>query len=170
MKLISLLRRLLMNPEKYARHIGVNIGSHNYIVGNKCWSSEPYLITIGSHCQVAHGVRFITHGGGHVVRKSIPDFDTFGKITVGDWVYIGTNALIMPGVSIGSGSLVAAGSVVTRSIPPAEVWAGVPARRICSVSEYLTRHLPFNTHTAGIPPRQKRKILLSLHDSAFIQK
>lgn len=60
-------------------------------------------------------------GGGGAVRSKYPKFDTFGKVVIGDWVYIGTNALIMPGVTIGNNVLVAAGSVVTKSVPPGVV-------------------------------------------------
>lgn len=68
--------------------------------------------------------------GGNVVRCQIPDFDIFGKITIGDWVYIGNNSLIMPGVTIDNNVLVASGSVVTKSVPAGVVVAGNPARII----------------------------------------
>ena len=45
-------------------------------------------------------------------------------------MWIGTAAIIMSGVTIGKGSIVAAGSVVTKDIPPCEIWGGVPAKRI----------------------------------------
>lgn len=115
--LIERIRKLLMSPYKYAKYIGVNIGENNFIPDKNTWSSEPYLITVGSHCQLTGGVRIFTHGGAQVARRSYPDFDVFGKVVIEDWCYIGTNALIMPGVTIGEGSLVAAGSIVTKSVP-----------------------------------------------------
>ncbi|MCA6046142.1 hypothetical protein KQP74_01455 [Bacteroides thetaiotaomicron] len=51
------------------------------------------------------------------MRVQLPDFDCFGKVTIGDYVYIGKRALIMPGVTLGNHVLVAAGSVVTKSVP-----------------------------------------------------
>ena len=51
-------------------------------------------------------------GGAKVARYKYPKFDVFGKVKIGNNVYIGNNALIMPGVSIGNNVLVAAGSVV----------------------------------------------------------
>lgn len=51
--------------------------------------------------------------GGRAARCQIPDFDCFGKVIIEDWVYIGTGSQILPGVTIGEGSLVAAGSIVT---------------------------------------------------------
>lgn len=53
-------------PEKYARHIGVNIGKH-CLIRTTWWTSEPYLITIGDHVQITDDVSFHTHG--EVVRE-----------------------------------------------------------------------------------------------------
>ena len=83
------------------------IGTDNFIADNFCWSTEPFLVTIGSHCQITAGVKFLTHGGSQAARKYVPDMDTFGKISIGDYVYLGTNSLIMPGVTIGDCVLVA---------------------------------------------------------------
>lgn len=129
-RIIDLWRYLIYSPNKYAKYIGVNIGVDNFISDKKCWSSEPYLIMIGNHCQITSGVRLFTHGGGNVARDKYPDFDVFGKIVIGDWVYIGSGSLIMPGVTIGDNVLVAAGSVVTRSVPLRTIVAGNPARVI----------------------------------------
>lgn len=99
-----------------------------------------------------------------------PDFDVFGKVVVGDWVYIGTHALIMPGVTIGDRALVAAGSVVTKSVLPGMVVAGNPARPICTIEEYIARNLPYNVHTKKLSFKEKRKYLLSLSDGCFLRK
>lgn len=52
------------------------------------------------------------------------------EVVVGRYAFLGTNATVLPGVTIGEGAVVAAGAVVTKSIPPWEIWAGVPARKI----------------------------------------
>jgi acetyltransferase-like isoleucine patch superfamily enzyme len=62
---------------------------------------------------------------------------------IGDDVWIGFGALIMQGVSIGNGSIIGAMAVVTKDVPPYEVWAGVPARKIkdrFSTAEDRSRH------------------------------
>lgn len=160
----------ITSPLKWAKLIGVNIGTNNFIPDKDCWSSEPYLITVGNHCQITMGVRFFTHGGGHVLRRMIPEYDSFGKIVVKDWVYIGNNSLIMPGVTIGEGSLVAAGSVVTKSVPDNVVVGGNPARIICTIDEYLTRNLKYNTKSKNYSSKQKRTLLDSMSDESFIKK
>lgn len=134
------------------------------------WSSEPYLITVGENCQITHGVLIHTHGGGQVVRDRIPDFDVFGKVNIGNWVYIGANSQIMPGITIGDNALIAAGSIVTCSVPTGEVWGGIPARRICSVEEYIERNNPYNIGSKNMSFEEKKKLLLSLPDDRFIKK
>jgi carbonic anhydrase/acetyltransferase-like protein (isoleucine patch superfamily) len=55
---------------------------------------------------------------------------------LGDNCFIGTGAILMPGVTIGSNSIIGAGSVVTRDVPPGSVFAGVPARKVADLEEY----------------------------------
>lgn len=109
-------------------------------------------------------------GGGNVVRRQIPDFDCFGKIVVEDWVYIGSQSLIMPGVTIGEGALVAAGSVVTKSVPPRTVVGGNPAKIICTVDEYIDKNKKYNIHTKGMTDKEKKKILKKMPNDLFLKK
>lgn len=115
--------RYIVLPVKYARHIGVTIGENCHIA-TRNWSSEPYLIKIGNNVQVTSGCYFHTHGGAQVARRKYPNFDVFGKIEIKDWAYIGTGSQIMPGVTIGEGALITAGSIVTHSVPSDQVWGG----------------------------------------------
>ena len=62
-----------------------------------------------------------------------PTLDTFGKISVGDFSYIGENCMIMSGVTIGKKCIIGGGSVVTRSVPDGVVVAGNPAKVIGQV-------------------------------------
>lgn len=160
----------LLNPEKYAKLIGVNIGVSNFIPDKNCWSSEPYLITVGNHCQITNGVRIFTHGGGNAVRKAIPNFDVFGKVKIGDWVYIGNNSLIMPGVTIGDGSLIAAGSVVTKSVPSGVVVGGNPAKIISTIDEYISHNEKYNLNSKQLSTEEKCVLLQSMPDERFVVK
>lgn len=165
--LVKILRR--PTTEDKARKAGVIIGGGNKFY-SEFWSTEPYLITVGNHCQITAGVKFFTHGGSHILRDEIPEFDTFGKITVGDWVYIGNNTLVMPGVTIGNHVLIAAGSVVTKSIPSGVIVGGNPAKIICSIDEYRSRNLQYNTNSKCFSTEDKKSMLLNMDDDKFIKK
>lgn len=159
-----------LSPEKYARYIGVNLGQGNYIPDKSIWSSEPYLITIGNNCQITKGCRIFTHGGGQIVRDKYPDYDSSGKVIIGNYVYIGNNSLIMPGVTIGNHVLIAAGSVVTKSIPDNVIVGGNPARFICTIDEYIQKNLKYNTHSKGLISKDKKYKLLNLPEAMFVKK
>lgn len=108
--------------------------------------------------------------GGQVLRRIYPNFDCFGKIKIGNYVYIGSNSLIMPGVEIGDNVLIAAGSVVTKSVPSDVVIGGNPAKIISTISEYIDRNNKYNLDSKGLSISEKQRLLLSLDDSSFIKK
>ena len=99
-----------------------------------------------------------------------PNFDCFGKVKIGSNVYIGTNSLIMPGVTVGDNVLIAAGSVVTNSVPSNVVIGGNPAHIICTFDDYYQKHKRYNVDTKQLTPSEKREVLLSLEDYKFIRK
>lgn len=168
-KLIRFLKRCFWSLEKQARHEGVIMGKQNRIESH-FWSSEPYLITIGNNCALTEGTKIFTHGGARVARDKYPDFDIFGKVVLGDRVYVGSGAMIMPGVTIGDNVLIAAGSVVTKSIPSNVVVAGNPAKYICTVDEYIEKNMAYNTNTRSLSLKAKKKSLLALPEKKFIKK
>lgn len=85
---------------------------------------EGYKIILGSHVVIAPNVSFYAAGPD----PDHPSGYRGGEIRVGDYVWIGASSLILPGVCIGEGSIVGAGSVVIKDIPPRSVAAGVPAK------------------------------------------
>lgn len=160
---------MLFSKERQARIAGCNMGANNF-VASYFWGTEPYLITIGSNCQITSGVQLLTHGGGAAVRNLFPNFDCFGKIEIGNYVYLGMNALVMPGCCIGDNVIVAAGSVVTKSIPSRVVVAGNPAKIICSIDDYVEKNKKFNLNTKNLSQKQKKKVLLNVADEMFVKK
>lgn len=168
-KLIYFYRIIFWTPEKYARKLGVKIGVNCYI-STRYFGSEPYLIEIGNHVQITSDVKFFTHGGNWVFREKHPDFDTFGKIKIGNNVYIGNGAFILPGVDIGDNVIIGAGSVVTKSVESNIVIAGNPARIICKVSDLESKMLKLNIKTKNLSPKKKKELLLSLDKEHFIKK
>jgi acetyltransferase-like isoleucine patch superfamily enzyme len=122
--------------DEYFRKRGYQVGNNNRIYVRDL-GGEPYLVKIGNHCTITVGVMFITHDGGcWVFREQIPELNVFGKIEIRDNCFIGIGSIILPNVTIGPNSVVGAGSVVTKDVPPNTVVAGSPAKLICSLEEY----------------------------------
>ncbi len=168
-KITHLFKRIFFSLEKQARDAGVKMGEHNFIASH-FWDTEPYLIRIGNNCQLTEGVHIYTHGGALVVRDKYPDFDVFGKVVLGNRVYVGAGSKIMPGVTIGDNVLIAAGSVVTKSIPSNVVVAGNPAKYICTIDQYIEKNLIYNLNTKSHSAKEKKEILMELPDEKFIKK
>lgn len=71
-------------------------------------------------------VAFVTHDGGtHILRKEIPNASLYGTITVGNNVFIGARAIIMPNVKIGNNCIIGAGSIVTKDVEDGTIVAGI---------------------------------------------
>jgi len=124
-----------------ARRGGAVIGDDCIFAGLPEFGSEPYLISIGSNVRFAYRVVMITHDGGiRVIHTLDPErygkVHKFGRIDIRDNCVIGWGAIILPGVTIGSDCVIAAGSVVTRSIPPGVLAAGNPARPVMTIHQY----------------------------------
>lgn len=83
----------------------------------------PHLISIGENSVIGYNATILTH------EFLVNEYRT-GEVNIGREVMIGANTTILPGVTIGDGSMVAAGSVVTGDVPPGVVVGGVPARVI----------------------------------------
>lgn len=155
------------NPRKCAIFCGVKMGK-NVFWATKYIPTESYLVEIGDNTQITEGVKLFTHGGAHIARYKIPKFDTFGKIKIGNWCYIGTDSLIMPGVEIKDHVLVAAGSVVTKSVPSNSIVADNPARIIGNIDDYIKKNIKYNINTKGLNNKNKKKIIFE--KSIFIKK
>lgn len=135
-------------------HPRINVGQFSYasnFSAQQDWAHTlaPYLypfsrekLVIGRFCQFAHGVLFITSSANHPMSGfSTYPFRIFDPATMGDYlglpysdtvvendVWIGHEAVIMPGVTLGSGAIIAARAVVTKDVPAYSIVGGNPAR------------------------------------------
>lgn len=113
---------------------------HPTCYGNPIISGDMNTITIGKYCSIANSAMF--DGGAQHNHHYVTTYPLWkigaeenkngmchGDIRVGNDVWIGDGALIMSGIQIGDGAVIGARAVVTRSVPPYEVWAGVPAAK-----------------------------------------
>lgn len=117
----------------------IKVGYMSYgIIDFSYWKSGDEKLIIGNYVSIASGVKFLL-GGEHRtdVITTYPfrailnhDIEAFSKggITVEDFVWIGTDVLVLSGVRIGTGAIIAAGAIVTKNVPPYSVVAGNPAR------------------------------------------
>lgn len=140
-------------------HPCIDIGDHTYAFCSpppEDWAAKlaPYLfrwsgdrLAIGRFGHIAQGVTFLT-ANAKIVHpldgfstypfricdpETLGDYgarDTVADLRIGNDVWIGLNAIIMPGLTIGDGAIVGAGAVVTRDVPPYTVVVGAPARMI----------------------------------------
>lgn len=123
-------------------------GQGTYDNGAKVWRWTKADLIIGKYCSIAHNVNFIVDGGFHTLSEitNYPHINNqtseeelvelrnaiFQKegINVGNDVWLGLNSIIMPGIKIGNGVTVAAGSVVTKDVPDYVLVGGNPAKII----------------------------------------
>lgn len=151
-----------LNPNGYAKYLGVNLGSNVkfYAMKPSMFSTEPWLITIGDDCFITANCQFVTHDGGTLIlRKEVHDLEITAPITIGNDVYIGINTTILPGTKIGNRCIIGACSLVRGEFPDNSVIAGVPARVIKSVDEYLEQIKPKSLHFGHLGAKEKEMAL-----------
>jgi acetyltransferase-like isoleucine patch superfamily enzyme len=114
----------------YSNGPSICIGN-NVFIGNNTEFNITDKITIGDHCLIGAGSRFIDHNHGiakeHLMRgQKAPK----QEIILEEDVWLGCNVVILMGIKIDKGAIVAAGAIVNKNIPAYEIWGGVPAKKI----------------------------------------
>ena len=113
--------------------------------------SRPDLVEIGDKVWVTAGVMILCHQRNlntHTAGKAVMDNELlYNRVVIQKGAHIGIGAIIMPGVTIGEGAVIGAGSVVTKSIPPYCIAAGVPARILRELNKEKALHININKET-----------------------
>ncbi|MCF0124148.1 MAG: acyltransferase [Clostridia bacterium] len=119
--------------------------SAKIIIGDECGIGPFSQITASNEIQIGNGVRTGTfvlitdnaHGKFEMsdLKKKVDDREIFskGKVVIGDNVWIGSKASILPNVTIGNGAIIAANAVVTKDVPPYSIAAGNPAKIVKTI-------------------------------------
>jgi maltose O-acetyltransferase len=161
------------------RRSGLVVGENVFIGGGTFLDPDfTFLIRIGDRTTLSVGVTVLAHDASTRLKLG---YSRVAPVAIGDRVFIGARAVILPGVTIGDDAIVGAGSVVTRDIPPAMVAVGNPARVVGTVEEYLSRNRELLerrptweregwTVSGGITPEHAHEMHEALSDGeAFIR-
>jgi virginiamycin A acetyltransferase len=119
----------------------ISVGEGTYgMINAFSFGSKDEALKIGNYCSIAPGVKFLLGGEHNYNLLTTYPFKaktqghieslTKGPIIINDFVWIGTNALILSGLNIGVGAIIAAGSVVTKDVPSYSIVGGNPAKII----------------------------------------
>lgn len=140
------------SPIERERQLGARIGEGTRLIG-RLDGVNPQLIRIGRCCVIGQASAVLTHCPLRGARE----------VRIGDHVWIGYGAIVLPGVEIGSCSVVGAGSVVTRSVPERSVVAGSPARVLRRLEAHEAERLMRDLESGrplGAAPRPERHALV----------
>ena len=118
------------------RQRGVKIGDNCHIYTNGIDTDHGYLIEIGNNVTISHA-EIQAHDAS---TKKLLGFTKVGKVIIGNNVFIGTHAVILPGVNIGNNVVIGAGAVVSRNVPDNCICAGNPARVIGSYDDFKKKN------------------------------
>ncbi|MDR0829363.1 MAG: acyltransferase [Prevotellaceae bacterium] len=116
---------------------GLKIGKNPTIMGgvfidpSHCWHIE-----IGDNARIAPNVHIFAHDS---LSKTFTNYSRVANVKIGNNVFIGSGAVILPGVTIGNNTAIGSGSVVSKDIPDNSLAVGVPAKVICTLDEYLQK-------------------------------
>jgi len=131
--------KALRGPVAASRAMGCTVGEGCRIL-SKIVTTEPWLVTVGDRVTISSNVTLVTHDGtGWLHRDGRGRRYRYAPVTIGSDVFIGTGAIIMPGVVVGDRSVVGAGAVVTKSVPEGTVVAGNQARPVTSYDALMRR-------------------------------
>ena len=124
----------------------ITIGT-NFYTNHNCTILDGAKVTFGDHVLIAPNCVFSTAGHPIAPEQKASGLEIALPITVGDNVWFGANVSVLPGVSIGSNTIIGAGSVVNKDIPAGVIAAGVPCKVIREITEEDRQKYPEYTES-----------------------
>lgn len=144
MKLKRVLSRFLKREteQEYRLNRGLKVGENTAIYS---WegidANWPWLISIGSNTTISSNVTILAHDAS---TCKVGCRTKLGRVHIGDNCFIGARSVVLCDVHIGDNVIVGAGSVVTSNLEGGYVYAGSPARKICSIEKYKEKYTKLN--------------------------
>ena len=121
------------------RKEGINIGENVFLDHIEIEEIYPEFLKIEDNVTIAYGTRILVHDSA--MNNLFSDPIRFGKVVIKEGAYIGAKCIIMPGVTIGQGAVVGAGSLVTKNVRDNTIVVGSPAKEYMSTTEYRKKFL-----------------------------
>lgn len=135
-KIQTKLNPIDYNNVDYLRSRGVKIGENVDILDSKIDFCHGFLISIGNNVTIT-GARILAHDAS---TKKFLGYSKVGRVDIGNDVFIGKEAIILPNTRIGNKVIIGAGCVVAKDVPDNVVVAGNPFKIICSFDDYIERN------------------------------
>ncbi len=117
--------------------MGMKVGKNFHAEKPRIDVSHCWLISIGDNVVLAPNVYLLAHDAS---TKAHLGYTKIGKISIGNNTFIGADVTVMPNVKIGNNCVIGTGSVVTKDVPDNTVYAGNPAKFICTLEDYLEKN------------------------------
>ena len=152
------------------KEYGMRVGKNCHIYSNKLDLAHGFLISIGDNVSISSAT-LLTHDAS---TKKVLGYSRVGRIDIGNNVFIGREAIILPGVTIGDNVIVGAGSVVSKDVPSGSVVVGNPARVIKQYDEWVEENKAlfskspvWHTHYSKKSPEEREDMYQKLVDGVI---
>ena len=139
--------------KEYCLSHGLKVGKNTYIYSWEGLDANwPWLISIGSGVTISAAVQILAHDASPCKAGCRTKL---GRVIIGDNVFIGARSVVLCNVTIGDNVIIGAGSVVSRDCESGYVYAGNPARKICTMEEYHNKHLKMDSERPDLSKIRK---------------
>lgn len=139
MKIVKIIKNFLdtgNNELEFLEKHGFTHGKNFSFYGNVD-SNWPWLVTVGDNVILATGCKILAHDAS---TNMVGCHTKIGRVDIGNNVFVGANSIVLCNTKIGDNVIIGANSVVTHDLASNGVYAGNPAKYVCSFDEYKNKH------------------------------
>lgn len=161
------------NSIEYLRSRGVEIGENVHLFNTNIDFGHGFLVSIGNNVTLT-GVTVLAHDASTQIPLGV---SKVGKVRIGNNVFVGHGAIVLPGVTIGDNCVIGAGSVVSKDVPSDSVAVGNPIHVVSSYTDFVNKHKTqigqrptFSTFWADKTEEEKTDMIAKLEDGIGYDK